>query len=71
MNRINCDAHFDDRLDFLSDLINQNQLTVWYKLSKEALKLYPVECKEIERRLLSFEHFEHAAMIGLEKQGLI
>jgi len=71
MKRINCDTHFDDRLDFLADLINQNQLTVWHKLSREALKLYPVQSKELARKLLSFEHFEMAAMLGLQKQNLI
>lgn len=65
------DIAYQDRLSFLADLANQNPRKVWRKLSREALKLYPVESEALQRHVLSFRYFEKAAMLGLEKRGII
>ena len=57
------DADYHRRAEFLATLMKQNPNTKMRKLQKEALRMYPVQSKELQRHLLSIRYAFYAADI--------
>lgn len=61
------DYDYEKRLSYLASLIEMSFPDAWYELSKEALEIYPVESKELRDKYSSFEFFEKAVGITLDR----
>ena len=61
------DSDYYRRAEFLATLMKQNPNKPMRKLQKEALRMYPVQSKELQRHLLSIRYAFFAADIANEE----